>query len=209
MGNHLLREQTKAFFTQGEIAVEQEREENSVQFSTYVTGETLQDEGPARGLRATDTELDSQESGPWRELAEGGIKAETSEDESGRLEEETRPPTEGHEDGQQATAHLQDLVRHLKSEGEELKSEVRTLNEQIKADSAEWWQFQQDMHTAVTVADRLRFEAEAEAEALRARLQEEREKRARLEEELAALRSSSVDSVCGLRDGRFLTPQCR
>ncbi|XP_072340196.1 uncharacterized protein [Scyliorhinus torazame] len=194
MGNRLLRELE---VPQGEIPVGQGEEDFTTATPAEITSIT-QDQKPIWTPVEVVPELDSRTPDPRGDLTEVGDEEDGRS--VARLEEERRQEDPEATVDTDEFAQLQRLVVDLNSEREALKDEVRRLNEKMKAEVTEWCQFQQDMHLAVTVADRLRLEAETETEVLRARLEEEARKRSALEEELEQRQRCAVDVVDGQED---------
>ncbi|XP_061461221.1 cytospin-B isoform X2 [Rhineura floridana] len=82
----------------------------------------------------------------------------------------------------------------LKVEGQkaDLERQLKTLNKQMKEETAEWRRFQADLQTAVVVANDIKCEAQQELRTLKRRLLEEEEKSARLQKELEEAQGGSA-----------------
>ncbi|XP_053737920.1 cytospin-A isoform X2 [Synchiropus splendidus] len=86
-----------------------------------------------------------------------------------------------------AAAGAVELLRRLISERDELSEEVLALRDTLKSERSEWQQFQCDLQTAVSVANRLRVESEQSRRGAEEQL-------ARTQRELEALRAEHSDT---------------
>ncbi|XP_030041666.1 cytospin-B [Microcaecilia unicolor] len=92
----------------------------------------------------------------------------------------------------QVISDLEGKVMKLEEQKLDLERQLKTLTKQMKKEMEEWRIFQADLQTAVVVANDIKSEAQQELRAVKQKLREEEEKSSRLQEELEAVRTSSL-----------------
>ncbi|XP_078523885.1 cytospin-A [Lissotriton helveticus] len=92
---------------------------------------------------------------------------------------------------------LENTVKKLQDQKHDMERDIKTLNRKLREESAEWRQFQQDLQTAVVIANDIKSEAQEEIGDLKRRLHEAIEKNERLTKELDETKSRKQEEERG------------
>ncbi|XP_053223604.1 cytospin-B isoform X4 [Podarcis raffonei] len=109
----------------------------------------------------------------------------------------------------QIISDLESNLLKMEVQKTDLERQLKTLNKQMKEDTAEWRRFQADLQTAVVVANDIKCEAQQELRTVKRRLLEEEEKSARLQKELDEAQGGSTRPTIEVMDAVEADPASR